>query len=180
MRLRGRDALLALVLSLVIPVFCQAQAAGNLPVPVPAGTTVDVLTYGPDDTSLTLKPAEQVAFLFVYAIWDLESDCASTSSGVGRICSLAELVRGVKLPDGETIGLTTDPARDRNYRYDVTIIGDQCIIRALPNDRTRAGFAAIGAPGGFSHSFFINPQGPDLIRAVKITGMGYSGKGFKR
>lgn len=156
---------------------CQAQAAVS-PVSVPTGTTVDAIKYGPDDTPANLKPAEQVAFLFLYGMWALESDLADTSNGVGRLCTLAELVKGVKMPTGFSPRLSVDPAKDTLYRYDVTIIGDTCIIRALPRDRTLAGFAVVGAPKGFSHNFYFNPNGPDMTRALKITEMGYSGDGF--
>jgi hypothetical protein len=116
----------------------------------------------------------------LYAIWKLEGDLVDKDSGLGRMCTLAELGNGVKTPGGHVKGLTVDPARDRNYRYDVAIIGDTCIIRAVPNDRTLAGFAIIGTPGRFSHNFYINPKGPDMTHALKITEMGYSGRGFTR
>jgi len=180
MNLRSRLLLLGSLLVFAGPVFCQAQPTGTAGVTVPAGTIVDVVKYGPEDTPASLKPAEQVAFLMVYAIWNLEGEVVDKDSGLGRMCTLAELVKGVKTPDGFVKGLSVDPARDRNYRYDVTLIGDTCIIRALPNDRTLAGFAATGTPGRFSSNFYINPKGPDLSRAIKITEMGYSGEGFRR
>ena len=180
MNVRWRFLLFALLIAFAGPIFCQAQAAGSAAATVPAGTKVDVLKYGPEDTSAELKPAEQVAFLMVYAIWNLEGDVVDKDSGLGRMCTLAELVKGVNTPDGFVKGLTVDPARDRNYRYDLTIIGDTCIIRAIPNNRTLAGFAVIGTPGRFSHDFYINPNGPDMTHALKITEMGYSGRGFRR
>lgn len=85
------------------PGYDTAQA--NLPVPVPAGTTVGPLKYEEDKPALELKPAEQVAFLYVYGLWFMESDCLDKDSGVGRLCTLRELITGAKTPDGQVIGL---------------------------------------------------------------------------
>ena len=78
-------------LILTLSPFAQAQ-----PVSIPAGTTVGPLKYAEDQPALELKPAEQVAFLYVYGLWFMEQDCLDKDSGVGRLCTLRELITGVK------------------------------------------------------------------------------------
>ena len=97
---------IVVLLCAVSPV-ARAQAA--LPVPVPAGTTVMPLKYAEDKPALELKPAEQVAFLYVYSLWWMEGDCLDKDMGVGRLCTLRELITGVKTASGQVIGLSGDP-----------------------------------------------------------------------
>ena len=88
--------------------------------------------YAEDQPALELKPAEQVAFLYVYGLWFMEQDCLDKDSGVGRLCTLRELITGVKTPDGQVIGLSVNPVKDTNYNYEIMIIGDSCVIKAVP------------------------------------------------
>ena len=174
-------AVVFLGLLLACPVLGHAQDNGSSPVSVPDGTTVSTIKFGGENpTSADLKPAEQVAYLFVEAFWGLERNCVDKDSGMGRLCSLAELVKGVQAKSGRTLGLAEDPARDTNYRYDVTIIGDDCIIRAFPRGKGLGAFAMVGSPKGFGGNMYFNPTGPDMIRATKVTERGYEGKGFRR
>ena len=174
-------ALVVFGLLLAYPVLGHAQDNGSSPVSVPEGTTVNAIKYGGENpTSADLKPAEQVAYLFVEAFWGLERNCVDKDSGVGRLCSLAELVKGVQAKSGRTLGLTEDPARETNYRYDVTIIGDDIIIRAFPRGQGLGAFAMVGSPKGFGGNMYFNPTGPDMIRATKVTERGYEGSGFRR
>jgi hypothetical protein len=83
-----------LIASLLFAVSPVAQAQTNVPVPVPAGTTVGPLKYAEDKPALELNPAEQVAFLYVYGLWFMEEDCLDKDSGVGHLCTLGELIAG--------------------------------------------------------------------------------------
>jgi hypothetical protein len=186
MRVRVEHVLVILGLLFAHPVFSQASN-GNSPVLVPDGTTVDTIKYGVDKNGqqrkdASLKPAEQVAFLFVYNIWELERDYAYKDSGLGRLCSLRELVKGVRTRGGQTIGLAEDPARDTNYRYSMTLIGDSyMIIMALPRSPGLAGFALVGTPDNDDTSWlYYNPKGSNLELAKKIYSINYKGDGFKR
>lgn len=165
---------------LTSPIWCRvAQAAGG--VAVPAGTKLNTLKYS-DTTGMVvqLKPAEQVAFLFVYGMQNLESNCISTFfGGSGKPCSLDELVKGVHLKSRE-IGLNTDPAQDSNYQYKLEIIGQDCVIRAIPQHEGLGGFAYIGSPEGMHGNFYYNPGGADMTQGKRLGEMGYSGKGFTR
>jgi hypothetical protein len=172
-----RMCLVASLLFILSP-FAQAQA--NLPVSVPAGTTVGPLKYEEDKPALELKPAEQVAFLYVYGLWFMEQDCLGKDSGVGRLCTLRELITGVKTPDGQVIGLSVNPVKDTNYNDEIMIIGDSCVIRATPRVKGLVGFATLGSPRRSSGSFYYSPDGADLTRAVQLLEMGFDGKGFRR
>lgn len=169
-------------LLLAAPLVCQAQSTGSSPVAVPAGTTVDPISYdGAAGGSVQLPPAEQVALLFAYGIWGLENDCADADSGLGRLCTLDELIKGVTGKNGGTIGLTVSPRRDTNYRYEVMLVGDYSIILAHPRVKGLGGFAVVGSPNGFGGgNFYYNPNGANMAEAKKLTSVGYGGKGFRR
>jgi hypothetical protein len=169
-----------LIASLLMTMCPFAQAQANLPVPVPAGTTVGPLKYAEDKPPLELKPAEQVAFLYVYGLWFMEGDCLDKDLGVGRLCTLRELIAGVKTPDGQFIGLSVNPVKDTNYNYEIMIIGDSCVIRAIPRVKGLVGFATLGSPRLSSGNFYYSPDGADMTRAVKLIEMGFDGNGFRR
>ncbi|MGP0017999.1 MAG: hypothetical protein ACLPHP_05480 [Candidatus Sulfotelmatobacter sp.] len=180
MTVRHRRLLAILSLLFTSLIRCGvAQAAAG--VTVPAGTQLNTLKY--NDTAGTvvqLKPAEQVAFLFVYGMQNLESNCLSTFfGGPGRLCSLDELVKGLHGKSG-IIGLNTDPAQDSNYQYKLEIIGQDCVIRAIPQHAGLGGFTYIGSPSGMHGNFYYNPIGADMTQAKVLGEMGYSGKGFTR
>ncbi len=147
---------------------------------VPPGTKVSTLKYSDTaGTVVNLKPAEQVAFLFVYGIENLERTCGDTFfGGPGRPCSLGELVSGVKTKSGQVIGLSRNPAEDTNYRYTLTIIGKDCAITAIPRRAGLGAFAWVSGSG--NGDFYYNPQGADLVNAKELGDVGYEGKGFKR
>jgi hypothetical protein len=169
--------LIASLMSALSPV---AQAQTNLPVLVPDGTTVFPPRYDEDQPALELKPAEQVAFLYVYGLWFMEQDCLDKDLGVGRLCTLRELITGVKSQSGQVIGLSVNPVKDTNYNYEIMIIGDSCVIRAIPRVKGLGGFATLGSPRLSLGSFYFSPDGADMTRAVKLIEMGFDGNGFRR
>jgi hypothetical protein len=156
-----------------------AQAQNRSPVTVPAGTTVMPPRYAEDQPALDLKPEEQVAFLYVYGLWFLEQDCLDKDSGVGRLCTLGELINGVKTPDGRILGLSVSPVKDINYRYEIMIIGTDCVVQAVPRVKGLGGFATLGSPRRSTGDFFYIPNG-DMPHGVKLIEMGYEGDGFRR
>ncbi len=169
------------VLVLLFTSFLHGQADARSGIGIPPGTSVDTLKYG--DVSgpvVKLKPEEQVAFLFVSAITDLEGKCLNKFfGGPGRLCSLADLVKGVRT-NGGILGLSQDPIRDSNYHYSVTIVGQDCLILAVPRRAGLGGFAYVGSPGGMNGDTYFNPGGADMSQAKKLGEMGYSGQGFRR
>ena len=181
MTTRHSRVIAILGLLLTYPILRGTAQAAPPGITVPAGTKLNTLIYSDTSgTAVQLKPAEQVAFLFVYGIQNLESNCLSTFfGGPGRLCSLDELVKGVRGKSG-TIGLNTDPAQDSNYRYNVEIIGMACVITGLPQREGLGAFAYIGSPSGMHGDFYYNPDGADMTKAKMLGELGYSGKGFTR
>ncbi len=158
----------------------HAQAALKLTVTVPDGTSVQPIKYGEDDSAVTLVPAEQVAFLFVYGIWNLENRLLDKSmGGIGRLATLRELVKGVTT-EGDIQGLSADPAKDINYGYDVMIIGRDCVIRAIPRKPGLSALAMVGSPERMMGTFYYSPGSSDFAKGQKVTEMGYGGNGFVR
>jgi hypothetical protein len=177
MKMRLGAATLVLGLLVALPGYSQKKS----PVALPDDARIAPIKYGDMDTAVTLNPAEQVAFLMVSSIWRLEERCYDKDSGVGRTVALGELVKGTKLKDGETAALSVNPARDSNYTYDVILVGDFCLVKAIPRNPAWGGaFALIGTPKGFGNTCYYNPKGQDLARALKVTEMGYGGNGFIR
>lgn len=154
--------------------FAQAQSQ----VPVPADTKVMPPKFAEDQPPLDLKPQEQVAFLYVYGLWFIEQDCLDSSSGLGRLCTLGELIRGVPTPDGRVLGLSVTPVKDTNYTYEILIIGSDCLIQAIPRVKGLGGFAAIGSPSRLP-TLYYTPNG-DRAKGLKLLEMGYEGNGFRR
>jgi hypothetical protein len=176
--MRARRWCLLVFAGLLVAQVLSAQAKSQ--VVVPQGTTVSPVKFSDEQPAVDLKPAEQVAFLFVNGIWGLEGRSLEKDSGLARLCTLRELISGVKMPGGETLGLSVNPVKDANYNYDILIIGEDCVIRALPRVKGLGGFAMLGSPRRAIGSFYYNPDGADLVRAVKVTEMGYGGDGFVR
>ena len=176
MRIRLGHVLGILCLMLASPAMAQAAPS---PVSVPDGTKLAELRYGDQEAVLTLQPGEQVAFLFVQGIWGLEQDCISAGVGLGRLCTLAELVKGAKAPGG-TLGLSVNPVKDVNYFYDVIIIGSDLVIRAIPRVRDLGAFAMTGSGRRSTGNLWYSPKSADLTKAVQLTQYGYEGSGFRR
>jgi hypothetical protein len=168
--------------ALAVLVGCAWAQGGQAPgLSIPAGTKISTLKYS-DGSVVNLKPAEQVAWLVVYTIKDLESTCASTFfGGPGRPCLLSELLSGIKTKNGQPVGLTINPVQDAKYHYLLQIIGKSCIITATPKGPGLGAFAWVGQPGNMaSGGFYYNPEGADLMKAKELGEMGYEGNGFKQ
>ena len=157
-----------------------AEETRKSPVSVPSGTTVSPVKFSDEEPAVVLKPEEEVAFLYVYGIWNLESQCLDADMGIGRLATLRELITGVKTAGGETFGLSVNPVKDTNYNYDVMLIGTTCVIRASPRVKGLGAFALVGSPKRILGDFYYNPDGGDLTKAIKLSEMGYSGSGFVR
>ena len=169
---------------LVIAALIVAQSVSaetrKSPVTVPDGTKVQAVKLEGNDAEVTLSQEEQVAFLFLYGIWNLESRCLDKDNGIGRLATLGELVKGVKTPGGETFGLSINPVKDTNYSYDLMLVGTDVVIRANPRARGLGGFALVGSPNRIMGNFYYNSKGGDFTKAIKLSEMGYGGDGFVR
>src|SRR5580658_7400451 len=107
----------ASVLAFVLAGCGWAQRGQAQELTIPAGTKISTLKYS-DGSVVNLKPAEQVAWLIVYNIEDLENTCGSTLfGGPGRPCLMSELLSGIKTTNGQPLGLTINPVKDPKYHY---------------------------------------------------------------
>jgi len=149
--------------------------AASRVISLPPGTQVEVELKG---TALKLKPEEQVAFLFVYSMLDLEKE--ECSEQLGRLCALDEIVSGVPGKDGRTIGLATNPNEDANYRYTLTISGKRYEAAAVPRHPGLAGFLYVSPDGFGIGDFYFNAAGPAASSNETLTGFGHSGNDFRR
>jgi hypothetical protein len=177
MRIRFGHVLAGFCLMVVLPALALAAPS---PVSVPNGTKLGELKYGEPEMVLTLQPEEQVAFLFLSAIWGLEQDCVSPDSGPGRLVTLGELIKGIKTPSGVTMSLSVNPVKDTNYSYDVILIGTDLLVRALPRVKGLGAFAMLGSGKKFTGNFWYSSKSADLTKAVQLTQYGYEGNGFRR
>jgi len=171
-----------LLCALLVFALCGVARGGQgSGVSIPSDTKLDTIQDS-DGKVVNLKPAEQVAFLFVYAIKDLERTCGSTFfGGPGRPCTMVELIQGLKTKTGQPIALSQNPTQDTNYRYTLTIIGKDCVVTAIPKTTGLGAFAWVGTAGGRGNgNFYYNPDGTDLTKAEALGAMGYQGKGFKQ
>ena len=146
------------IVGLLLGLGTLALAQNKSLVSVPAGTKIMPPKYAED------QPPQA----------SLEKD-----SGLGRLCTLGELIRGVQTPDGRVLGLSVTPVKDTNYRYEIMIIGNDCVIQAVPRLKGFGGFAMLGSPSRSLGSFYYSSSA-DMTQAVKLIEMGYEGNGFVR
>jgi hypothetical protein len=146
---------------------------------LPPGSTVEA-QYA-DGTPIPFKLPEQVAFLFVQDIKSLQKD--PCMKYLERLCSLDELVAGVKgKPDGQK-GLKRDPRRETDYSYQVTFFGEpyqtaaRYQVEAIPRRAGLGGFLFVSDRRGFSN-FYFNANGAATTTDKKLGAYGSTGDGF--
>jgi hypothetical protein len=160
-----------------------AAAAGGggaaSPGGLPAESTVEA-KYA-DGTPIPFKLPEQVAFLFVHNIGSLEKDPCMRY--LQRLCSLDELVQGVKGRPGGEKGLKRNPARETDYSYQVTFFGEpyqtaaRYQVEAIHRQPGLGGFLYISDRRGFSN-FYYNANGAATTKDKKLGEYGSTGDGF--
>ncbi len=154
---------------------CLAVSGTAQPTPAagPAATRAKVEVQS-DKGVIPLKREEQIAFMFVEAIHNLEDDCSRSAA---EPCTLAALVRGPKAKGSFGVGkLKFDPnATDPNYAYKVTLAGADWEIWANPK---KPGLGGFYAKGKFSKGTYYNPAGPATAASTKITGSSIDGDLF--
>jgi len=149
------------------------------PILLPRGTRVSVKYE--DGSEVKLKAEEQVAFVFLVSMEDLEGYCWS-GAYLGRACSLDELIQGLRAKTGGTLGLSQNPNQDPNYRYELTISssGKRYQLEAVPRRAGLGGFLFVGEGDSEFGDFYYNPGGVATTEARKLGDMNVSGDNFKR
>ena len=163
------------------PAQSAPPAAGGAASPsgLPEGTTIEA-KYA-DGAPIPFKLPEQVAFLFVHNIRSLEKDPCIRN--LQRLCSLDELVQGVKGKPGGPIGLDRNPAQETDYSYQVTFFGEpyqtaaRYQVEAVPRRPGLGGFLFISDRRGFS-DFYYNARGAATTKDKKLGAFGTTGDGF--
>jgi hypothetical protein len=156
----------------------QGGAAAS-PGGLPEGTTVEAEYAG--GPPIQFKLPEQVAFLFVHNIKSLEKDPCMRY--LQRLCSLDELVQGVKGKPGGEKGLKRDPRREADYSYQVTFFGEpyqtaaRYQVEAIPRRPGMGGFLFISDRRGFN-DFYFNANGAATTKDKKLGAFGTTGDGF--
>jgi hypothetical protein len=138
-----------------------AQQKAALGGPFATKATVEVKS---ETGVIPLKREEQIAFMFVDAINNLQDDCGRHAA---EPCTLEALVRGPKAKDSFGVGkLKFDPnASDPNYTYQVALAGSNWEIWANPK---KPGLGGFYAKGKFFGGKWYNPAGPATAASTKI------------
>ena len=123
-----------------------------------------------------------MALIFVQDTATLESmPFFGCKDQVGRLCSLEELIKGIKGKDGETHGFSQDPNQDSNYRYTVTISGESYQVAAIPRHPGLRGFLHVGkASSSLGGHDYYNPNGAATTKDKELGDIVITGGTFAR
>lgn len=144
--------MLLAVSCLATTVAAQAKAAPAKASPFDTKAVVEIKS---DGKVIPLKREEQIAYMFVNAIHELESNCGMSSA---EPCTLPALIRGPKKKDDFGVGrLKFDPnASDPNYTYKLALKGADWEIWATPK---KPGLGSFYAKGKFFGGTFYRAAG---------------------
>ncbi len=134
--------------------------AATAGIAVPQGNQLEIKWKG--GSPLKLKPPEEVAFIVLVSIDNLQDQCQLFFQ---KFCTLPELVKGMKTSQG-VIGLSVNPAQDKNYHYAVGISGKEFAISARPARPGVGGWLWIQHE--FGHDLYFNPQGTATGKNKKV------------
>ncbi|MGH9408206.1 MAG: hypothetical protein ACRD1V_01980 [Vicinamibacterales bacterium] len=176
----SRSSFICTILTVVFAIPAAAQHDGpdsKYPAivsgPITAHAAVEIRDE--DDKPIALKPEEKIAVMFLEAISDLEDDC---SHHLHRVCSMADLVKGVQNPGWNIGHLTHDPATDPNYTYTVTANGTGWEATALPNHPGLGAFFYNCRL--ISLKRYYNPSGPATAHSIPFANVSIRGERFKK
>jgi hypothetical protein len=161
MKIELRAAGLAIVLATSA---ASAKPAANGGIVFPKGTQIQAAYSG--DAYIKLKPEEQVAYLMMWSIHQLENRCHDE---LDRFCKLDELVRGVPGKHKRIIGLKVDPARDANYRYSVDVTSDY----KTSVEPRHAGIGGFLDDQGSMGGIYFNPDGAATRQSKELQSNGW-------
>ena len=150
-----------------------AAAGGQAPTTGPLATKATVEIKDANGV-IHVKREEQIAFIFVAAIKELEAECGRDAGGP---CTIAQLVAGPKSTDGNKVGkLKYDPTTtDPNFTYKITINGPNWELWVTPKQAGLGGFYV--APGMMGNVYY-NPKGAASDKDKLLTETGITGDMF--
>ena len=123
---------------------------------------------------IPLKREEQIAFIFVAAIKELEAECGRDAGGP---CTIAQLVAGPKPTGSNKVGkLKFDPTTtDPNFTYKITINGPNWELWVTPK---RAGLGGFYVAPGMMGNVYYNSKGAASAADRLLTETGITGDMF--
>lgn len=167
-------AIALFVCALVCRAFIATPSAiGQAPTTGPFATKATVEIK--DATGvIPLKRSEQIAFIFVAAIKQLEDECGRDAGGP---CTIAQLVAGPKPTGANKVGkLKFDPTTaDSNYTYKIAINAPNWELSVTPK---RAGLGGFYVAPGMMGEVYYNPKGAASNKDKKLTDTGVTGDMF--
>jgi Concanavalin A-like lectin/glucanases superfamily len=153
----------------------SSGAAAAEPATGPFATTAKIEI---DDANgpIKLKREEQIAFMFLSAIQNIENPCQVEAQ---HACTLEELLAGPKAANGWHIDrLKFDPRSDPNYSYSLSTNGMVWEAHANPKKPGLGGFYFV-SNGMPSATAYYNPDGDASITSTELTGTSISGDSFE-
>jgi hypothetical protein len=159
--------------SKIIGTSTKTSPAGQAPTTGPLATKATVEIKDAKGV-IPLKREEQIAFIFVAAIKELEAECGRDAGGP---CTIAQLVAGPKSTDGNKVGkLKYDPTTtDPNFTYKITIDGPNWELWVTPK---HAGFGGFYVAPGMMGNVYYNPKGAASNTDKLLTETGITGDMF--
>jgi len=140
----------------------------------PPSTLAKIEITDTKGNEVKLKQGEKIAFMFMEAIASMEDDCHRHLS---RLCPLPELVKGPNSPSWKIGKLKFDPATDSNYRYSLTITGDNWHAQAVPQRPVFGGWMYDGS--SFSPHRYYSDHGPATASSRQLSGISIDGDSFR-
>ncbi len=154
---------------------CGAPGQPAAPVGhLPEGTTVNAESNG--GKPVPLKPAEELALLFVQDLMMMQRDACNSS--LKRPCPIEEMLKGVKNWAGDVVSFKRDPRKETDYRYSVRIAGEAYEIEATPLKPGLGGFLYVRGGRYGIGDLFYNANGPATTSHQKVDSYGFSGDDF--
>jgi hypothetical protein len=156
-------------------IFCGAATSARPAGQAATGAFATKATVEVSDASgkIPLKREEQIAFMFVDAIKNVEAECGRNAGGP---CTIAQMVAGPKPTGSMSVSkLKYDPSTDPNFTYKLTISGSNWELWVIPKKAGLGGFYV--APGMMQDTYY-NAKGAASNKDRKLTGSSVNGDIF--
>jgi hypothetical protein len=150
------------------------QLNSQTPTTGPFATTAKV-EVNDSKGKIALKREEEVAFMFLSAIEEIERECIMN---IKRACTLQEALAGSNAPGAQYEHLKYDPNKvDPNYTYMLWTNGTAYEAHATPKKPGFSGFYMVARDGGITIAT-INPKGIAGWTSDQLMNRGVMGDSF--